>query len=272
MKRQVRNSFVIFMATAGLFAACAPRAWAEDRAPLAATSSAGMAPVVADISATASVSAMAVNGDALVQGLTTEQIVDRLMERNQQRAALLRGFESRRTYHLSYEGFPSNKEAEMEVVARYQAPEKKTFDVISESGPKLFQNKVFAKLLESEQVASSPEHEREIAVTTENYSFTLLGSRPSVYGGCYLLAVRPRRDNQWLYKGEICVNAIDFAVESIDAEPSKNPSFWIKKTHIEHRYQKIGEFWLPAPNRTVSHLRLGGTATLNITYSSYELR
>ena len=266
MKRQVRNSILITMAAAGIFSAGVSRIWAEDNAASpAASSSAGLAPVVATISATV------VNGSASVQGLTTEQIVDRLMQRNQLRAAALQGFESRRTYHLAYEGFPSSKEAEMEVVARYQAPEKKTFDVVSESGPKLFQNKVFAKLLESEQEATSPEHERDVAVTRENYSFTLLGSRPSVYGGCYLLAVEPKRNNQWLYKGEICVNAVDFAVESINAEPAKNPSFWIKRTHIEHRYQKIGEFWLPASNRTVSHLRLGGTATLDIVYSSYEL-
>ena len=267
MKCQVRNSFLIMMFAAGLFCATVPRAWAEDSAAHhAAGSSSGLTPVVAIISATA------VSDSALVQGLTTEQIVDRLMQRNEERAAALRGFESRRTYLLVYQGFPSSKQAEMEVVAHYQAPEKKTFDVISESGPKLFQNKVFAKLMEGEQVATSPEHMREVAVTTENYSFTLLGSRPSAYGGCYRLAVTPKREDKWLYKGEICVNALDFAVESIDAEPVKNPSFWIKKTHIEHHYQKVGEFWLPASNRTVSNLRLGGTATLNIVYSSYELQ
>jgi hypothetical protein len=50
--------------------------------------------------------------------------------------------------------------------------------------------------------------------------------------------VEPRRENKFLYRGEICVNAEDFAVESIDAEPAKNPSFWIKKTRIEHRSGK----------------------------------
>ena len=68
------------------------------------------------------------------------------------------------------------------------------------------------------------------------------------------------------------MNAEDFAVESIDAEPAKNPSFWIKKTHIEHRYQKIGQFWLPASNQTISSVRLGGTATLSIQYLDYDLR
>jgi len=54
-----------------------------------------------------------------------------------------------------------------------------------------------------------------------NYTFTLLAPRPSPYGGCYRLAVVPRRQDKFLYRGEICVNAVDFAVESIDAEPQK---------------------------------------------------
>jgi hypothetical protein len=267
MKRQERNSFLLTMIAAGFLAASVGRAWPEDNAASPAANASSSLTTVVGAMASPSVS-----GSALVQGVTTQQIVDRLTQRNLERAAALHGFESRRSYQLSYEGFPSSKQAQMEVLARYQAPEKKTFDVISESGSKMFQNKVFAKLLETEQMATSPEHEREVAVNTENYSFTLLGSRPSPYGGCYRMAVEPKRENKWLYKGEICVNAADFAVESIDAEPAKSPSFWIRKTRIQHHYRKIGEFWVPASNRTVSNMRLGGTATLEIVYSSYELR
>jgi hypothetical protein len=223
------------------------------------------APELTDVS-------LPVSSTALVSGMTSDAIVERLMQRNEQRAAALRGFEGKRTYHLTYEGFPSGREADMEVVAHYQAPEHKNFDVVSESGSKMIQGRVFSKLLETEREASSPEHQRDSAVTSQNYSFKLLGSRPSPYGGCYRLAVEPKRNNRLLYRGEICVNAADFAVESIDAEPAKNPSFWIKKTHIEHRYQKIGEFWLPASNKTVSSTRLGGTATMTIVYSDYELQ
>ena len=38
----------------------------------------------------------------------------------------------------------------------------------------------------------------------------------------------------------------------IEAEPAKNPSFWIKKTDIHHEYVKVGDFWLPADNKSVS--------------------
>lgn len=207
-----------------------------------------------------------------VSPLSVGEIVARLEQHNQRRAAALHGYEGKRLYSLSYRGFPCNRDAGMEVVAHYRAPESKSFDVVSGSGSKLIQTRVFAKLLESEREAANMENQRQTALTPENYNFTLLGSRPSAYGGCYRLGVEPRRSNKFLYRGEICVNAVDFAVESIDAEPAKNPSFWIKKTRIEHRYRKVGEFWLPASNETVTNVRLGGVATLRILYSGYELR
>ncbi len=222
--------------------------------------------------AAATIAAPAVSAGALVQGLTTAQIVERLERGNAQRSADLHAYEGKRSYHLVYNGFPNTREAEMEVLAHYQAPESKSFDVVSENGSKVLKNKVLMKLLEAEREAANPQNQRETALTMENYSFTLLGSRPSAYGGCYRLAVEPKRNNKLLYRGEVCVNAADFAVESIDAEPAKNPSFWIKKTRIEHRYQKIGEFWVPASNKSVTNVRLGGTAKLDIVYSGYELR
>jgi hypothetical protein len=211
------------------------------------------------------------NNGALPQ-LSTEEIVSRLSHNNAQRAAALRSYEGKRSYSLEYHGFPSNREAGMEVVAHFTAPGEKNFEVVSGSGSKMLQTKVLSKLLEGEREAAPPEMQKQTALSTDNYSFTLLGTRPSAYGGCYRLSVEPRRDNKFLYRGEICVNGQDFAVESIDAEPAKNPSFWIKKTRIEHRYQKIGQFWLPASNKSVTNVRLGGTATLSILYSKYDVK
>jgi hypothetical protein len=215
---------------------------------------------------------VALTSTAISPGLTAEEIVRRLDEHNAERAADLHSYYGARSYHLKYRGFFMKKEAEMEVIAHYQAPAEKSFEVVSGNGSEVLQTKVLKKLLESEEEAMTPEHQRETALTPENYTFTLLGSRPSPYGGCYRLRVEPRRDNKFLYRGEICVNAADFAVETIDAEPAKNPSFWISKTKIEHRYRKVGEFWLPASNKSVTSVRLGGKATLNIDYASYELR
>ncbi len=75
---------------------------------------------------------------------------------------------------------------------------------------------MLSRLLESEREAGHAENQRQTALTVANYSFTLLGSRPSPYGGCYRLGVEPRRENKFHYRGEIYVNAADCAVETLD--------------------------------------------------------
>jgi hypothetical protein len=51
-------------------------------------------------------------------------------------------------------------------------------------------------------------------------------------------------------------------VVRIKAEPAKNPSFWTRSTRIEHRYVKVNDFWLPAHNRSLTSVRLGGSPIL----------
>ncbi len=204
--------------------------------------------------------------------MTIEEIVTRLVAANAKRARDLKGFDGKRVYNLDYRGFPGHREANMVVEAHYSAPATKTFDVLAESGSKWIQNHVLQRLLDGERDSADPANQRRTALTPDNYKFTLLGTKPSRHGGCYLLRAEPLQDNKYLFRGEICVNGMDFAVESIDAEPAKNPSFWIRNTRIEHQYEKNGEFWLPALNKSVTKVRLGGTATLTIRYTDYDLR
>jgi hypothetical protein len=86
----------------------------------------------------------------------------------------------------------------------------------------------------------------------------------------YILAVEPLTPNRLLYRGKIWVDAADFAVVKIEAEPAKNPSVWIARTHISHTYARNSGFWLPAENRSESKIRIGGTAVLTIDYGRYR--
>jgi hypothetical protein len=203
--------------------------------------------------------------------LTAEEIASRLVQANALRAQNLLGFTGKRVYTIDYRGFPGHREANMVVSAHYSAPATKSFDIISESGSKWIQNRVLKKLLDGEKEAASPANQRRTALTPENYRFSLLGTKTTQHGACYRLRTEPVRDNKYLFRGEICVNGADFAVESIDAEPAKSPSIWIKKTRIEHQYEKAGEFWLPALNKSVTTVLLGGTATLTIQYTDYKV-
>ncbi len=202
---------------------------------------------------------------------SAEEIGRKLQERNAERTAALEQFNGTRVYRMQYRGFPSDRDAEMVVNVIYRAPDAKEFSVVSESGSKFVIDHVFKKLLEGEQEAANSENRRNSALTSENYEFTSAGYETTPEGGEYILNLLPKTKNKFLYRGKIWVDAKDFAVVRIEGEPAKNPSWWIKKTEVKHRYVKVNDFWLPAENHTESLIRLGGRAILSIEYKDYRI-
>jgi hypothetical protein len=203
--------------------------------------------------------------------LTADEVASRLAERNAERAQELRGFEGTRVYHIQYQGPFGERNADMAVKVVYKSPDDKEFTVESQSGSKFLFDHVLKGLLDGEKEASTPANQKRTALTKENYNFTLAVYENSPSGGQYVLNVTPKTDYKYLYRGKIWVDAQDFAVTRIEAEPSKSPSFWVKKSEVKHRYEKVGDFWLPATNRTESWIRLGGEALLSIDYENYEI-
>jgi outer membrane lipoprotein-sorting protein len=202
---------------------------------------------------------------------SAEQIAQKLQERNAERAAALQQFNGTRVYRMQYRGIPGDRDAEMVVKVTYRAPDAKEFSVVSQSGSKFVVDHVFKKLLEGEQEAANEENRRNSALTTENYEFTSAGYENTAEGAEYVLNLLPKTKNKFLYRGKIWVDAKDFAVVRIEGEPAKNPSWWIKKTEVKHRYVKVNDFWLPAENHTESLIRLGGRAILSIEYKDYKI-
>jgi outer membrane lipoprotein-sorting protein len=203
--------------------------------------------------------------------LNLSQILDRLVEKNAERADALQKYQGRRTYSLVYTGFPSSFHAQMVVDMTYDAPATKQFRIVSQNGSQWIIDRVLKRLLEAEQEALSEENRQRVALNSRNYDFSGLERQDAPDTCSYVVAVRPKIPNKLLYRGRIWVDSKDFAVCRIEAEPAKNPSFWIKKTDIHHSYVKIGDFWLPSENESVSTVRGGGHAVLTIQYQDYEI-
>jgi outer membrane lipoprotein-sorting protein len=213
------------------------------------------------------------NASSLNSGATTrfsaEEVAKNLEQRDEERAAALTQVSSQRVYHMHYRGFAGDYEAEMVVEVTYRPPNIKQFRVISQSGSSFVINHIFNRLMQSErEYVSDPQ---VAALNTENYKFSAAGYDSSPDGDEYVLNLSPKRKNKFLYRGKIWVDAKDFAVVRIEAEPSQNPSLWIKKTEIEHEYKKLDGFWLPAWDHTESEMRFGGEATLSIEYKDYQI-
>lgn len=206
---------------------------------------------------------------AATASANADDIVRKLVEENKRRADELKGYTEQREYTVVYHGFPSLK-ATMTVAAQYEAPSGKQFHILSQSGPKLLVDRVLKKLLESEvEAAKNP---AQTALAPANYTFSLAGEQVIDGRQCYVLHVEPKVPSKFLYRGTVFVDAADYAVVRIEAEPAQNPSFWIKKTQVQHTYGKTGQFWLPEHNRSESAVRLGGTAVLTIDYGPYHVQ
>jgi hypothetical protein len=209
--------------------------------------------------------------DAIEPRLDLSQVLDKLVEKNAERADALQKYQGRRFYTLDYTGFPTSLHAEMIVDMTYDAPATKKFKIVSQSGPEWIIDRILKRLLEAEQESMTEENRARVALNPSNYDFSALERQDAADNCSYVVAVQPKIPSKLLYRGRIWVDNKDFAVCRIEAEPSKNPSFWIKKTEIHHSYLKIGDFWLPSKNESVSAVRGGGRAVLIIKYQNYEI-
>ena len=206
-----------------------------------------------------------------VAPFTTNQVVNNLIERNLERSRALHAYHGTRIYRAEYKGFPSNRNAEMVVDVIYESPGTKKFTIQSATGSKIIIDNVFKKLLEAEQEALAVQSQMRAALNNDNYEFKMVGYERLASGPVYVLLVEPRTKDKFLYRGRIWVDAQDFAVVRLEAEPAKNPSFWTKNSQVEQVYSKTNAFWLPLRNRSITTIRLGGKAELTIQYNNYQI-
>ena len=114
--------------------------------------------------------------DPALPVLTADQVVQRLMEKNQERAAALQHYLGKRSYRLEYHGFPASTEATMDVEVNFDAPATKRFTIVSTTGSKMIQSRVFHRLLESEEQAGDANNRTHTELGPDNYTFSLAGT------------------------------------------------------------------------------------------------
>ena len=202
--------------------------------------------------------------------LTASQVVSRMVEMNERRAEALRGYTSIRTYHLELHGI-LKLHADMEVKMMYHYPGDKDFTILSASGSGYIRDHVLKRLIEVETESSHQGENRQVAITPENYDFELTGHEPDGKDGYYILKVTPRVNSKYLFKGRIWVEDQNFAIVRIEGQPAKAPSWWTTKVNFVAQYRRVGDFWLPALNKSVTSVRVFGRSLLTIQYKDYAL-
>jgi hypothetical protein len=207
---------------------------------------------------------------AIGSPLAVDQVVERMTRMNLERSEALRSYTSVRVYHLELKGI-IHESADMVAKMTYHWPDQKEFIIVSESGSEIMRNRVLKAILTAEKEAMQKENRVRTALNTNNYELSLAGVEGSPQAKYYILEAKPKVKNKFLFKGKVWVDAQDFAVVRIEAEPAKNPSWWTRKNDITYTYQKLGDFWLPAHTQSITEVRIFGHTVLNIEYKDYHL-
>ncbi len=202
--------------------------------------------------------------------ITGDIILAKLLERNRLRDARLRQYSAPRTYRVQDD--KGKIRAEVHVVLHYRAPGAKEFKIVSEKGSGLIRNRVFKPLMEREVVTAAGRTRQDSSISTNNYIFNLIGEEDVDGHHCFVVQATAKRNDTYLFNGKIWIHAVEFAVVQIVGQPAKRPSFWINQVDFVRRNQKIGEFWLPLKDESVTQVKFYGKNILTVEYAPYEIR
>jgi len=199
---------------------------------------------------------------------SADEVVATMFARDSVREGLAGGYVGSREYTLENKRF--NKRAAMRVAIFGDADGTKHFEVVSEEGWKGANKHVFHKMLESESESSIPGTRPKTRIVPENYQFSFVASEVISGRPTYVIEATPKRNDKYLFRGRIWVDAEDYALVRVEGQPAKNPSFWIHSVHFVQQYQKNGPFWFPATTTSVTDARIFGTTDVSIRYFDYK--
>jgi hypothetical protein len=198
---------------------------------------------------------------------TAEEIVSRMGSGDLQRQISMGGYAGMRRYVLENQHL--HKRAEMLVHVQGDRDGTKHFDIVSEEGWKAAHKHVLHKMLESESDTSRPDMRQKTKLNAENYEFEVIGTEPVADRTAYVLEIKPKRKEKYLFQGRIWVDTEDYALVRAEGNPAKNPSFLTKSTHFVQVYQKSGPLWFPLSTQSVTEAHFFGTTDVSIEYFDY---
>ena len=205
------------------------------------------------------------------------EIVWMMVARNETLAHEASYFSSLRHYHLQVRSPSPDIAADMHVQLT-STGSGKSVQVIDESGSHLLLTQVLEKLIECEQIDSA---QSMAALTPFNYNFTFDGESGTGRQRMYVFSVEPkaksnppylrRLEHNPIFRGKIWIDANDFAVVRVEAQPATNPSFWKDADAVPRAQERHGGMRPPQAIRTESKVRMGGTAVLTIDCGNYRV-
>jgi outer membrane lipoprotein-sorting protein len=197
--------------------------------------------------------------------ISLEQILDKMMARNDWQSSMLLEFRALRKFYAANPRFKTD--STMHVETTFKRPDELQSTVKSQEGSRLIRSRVFDKILEAENETRSKKARQQVDITPDNYNFGLIGTEECDGRACFHLTISPKRRDKYSLDGEVWVDAEDYSIVRIHGSPAKRPSFWTLRTEIDRRYQKIEGIWLPVRMDSSSNIMIAGQSVLSIEYS-----
>jgi hypothetical protein len=215
-------------------------------------------------------SAPLIGQGTVVPLLSADEVIARMIAHDVHRDATAGGYTGIRQYDVDNPHF--EEQARMVVSVSCGQDGTKVFQVVSERGWMSANHLVLRKMLELESETSRPSVRSRTRITGENYAFQL--TKIAALNGrlAYVINAIPKRQDEYLFRGQIWVDEEDYALARVEGEPAKNPSFWIRSVHFTQEYRKNGEYWFPWLTTSVNEARIFGKTEVDIHFFNYVPR
>lgn len=182
----------------------------------------------------------------------TNSIVDAMLKAQHNNKARVKPFTVRRNYLL----LDKQAEQKAQVVATITTlpPDSKEYEIEHSSGG--IGEKVLRDILAKE--TEQPKDAERKDLSRQNYNFQLLGEEQLDGRRCYLIGLKPKREEKDLLRGKVWVDAETYNIRRIEGSPVKNPSWWLHDLSILMDFAEVDGMWLRTSMHAVANVRFKG--------------
>lgn len=129
---------------------------------------------------------------------------------------------------------------------------------------------IVRRVLDQEAEKASRNDKARTALNRDNYDFNYIGEAILDGQSCYLLELKPKRNEKDLIAGQVWVDRHSFLVRHIEGELAKSPSWWLKKVRVKLTFAERGGTWLQTDMEAVADVRIVGPHTLTSHMLDYR--
>jgi hypothetical protein len=201
---------------------------------------------------------LAATSVANAQELTTQEVVIKMVQAQQQSRRQAQAYIAEREYHV-FKAENRNNNSEITAEISFLPPGDKSFAI--KKSPGGMAENVVRKALEHE--ATMARNPGAGSISPENYDFELVGKSALGEHLCYVLKLAPKRDSKDLIVGLAYVDAERFMVRRAEGKPARNPSWWVKDVTVRVDYNDVNGMWLQTASNATAKVRFAGEYTLN---------